>query len=78
MIKINSAFPLYVTEDLEAQRLFYTDAFGFEAVFFDSGFLCYKSMFGVWGIWRKRVVLLLDKYGLSLNRLVSNSVDFAA
>lgn len=38
MIKINSAFPLYVVEDIEAQKLFYCETFGFEAVFFDPGF----------------------------------------
>ena len=38
MIKINSAFPLYVTKDVEVQKAFYTKAFGFEAVFFDPQF----------------------------------------
>ncbi len=38
MIAINSAFPLYVVEDLEAQKRFYAEAFGFEAVFFDDTF----------------------------------------
>lgn len=38
MIKINSAFPLYVTKNLAAQKNFYMKTFGFEAVFFDPGF----------------------------------------
>ena len=38
MIKINSAFPLYVVKNLEAQKAFYADAFGFEAVFYDPDF----------------------------------------
>ncbi len=38
MIKINSAFPLYVTKDVEAQKAFYSETFGFEAVFFDPEF----------------------------------------
>jgi len=38
MIQINSAFPLYVTENIEAQKEFYAKAFGFEAVFFDADF----------------------------------------
>lgn len=38
MIKINSAFPLYVTEEIEAQKAFYSSAFGFESVFFDPEF----------------------------------------
>lgn len=38
MIKINSAFPLYVVHDLAAQKAFYAEAFGFEAVFFDPEF----------------------------------------
>ena len=38
MIKINSAYPLYVIEDLEAQKAFYNKVFGFEAVFFDPEF----------------------------------------
>lgn len=38
MIKINSAFPLYVVKDLQAQKAFYSEAFGFEAVFYDPDF----------------------------------------
>ena len=38
MIKINSAFPLYVTKNVEEQKAFYSRAFGFEAVFFDPQF----------------------------------------
>ena len=38
MIKINSAFPLYVVKDLQAQKAFYAEAFGFEAVFYDADF----------------------------------------
>lgn len=38
MITINSAFPLYVVNDLAAQKAFYCEAFGFEAVFFDPEF----------------------------------------
>lgn len=38
MIKINSAFPLYVVENIEAQKSFYNKVFGFEAVFFDPTF----------------------------------------
>ena len=38
MIKINAAFPLYVTKDVAAQRDFYCKVFGFEAVFFDPEF----------------------------------------
>jgi len=38
MIKLNSAFPLYVVKDLAAQKAFYGEAFGFEAVFFDPDF----------------------------------------
>ncbi len=38
MIKINSAFPLYVTDKLEAQKAFYSEMFGFEPVFYDIEF----------------------------------------
>jgi len=38
MIQINSAFPLYVANNIEAQKEFYIKAFGFEAVFFDPEF----------------------------------------
>jgi len=38
MIQFKSAFPLYVTQDLEAQKTFYSDKFGFESVFFDAEF----------------------------------------
>ena len=38
MIKIDSAFPLYVVEDLDIQKSFYANAFGFDAVFFDPQF----------------------------------------
>ena len=38
MININAAFPLYVTENLDAQKSFYAKTFGFEAVFFDPEF----------------------------------------
>jgi len=38
MIKINSAFPLFVTKDIDAQKAFYTKVFGFESVFFDPEF----------------------------------------
>lgn len=38
MININSAFPLFVTKDIEAQKAFYAKTFGFEAVFFDPEF----------------------------------------
>jgi len=38
MININSAFPLYVIDNLEAQKTFYMKNFGFEAVFFDPEF----------------------------------------
>lgn len=38
MIAINSSFPLYVVDNLEAQKRFYTETFGFEAVFFDDTF----------------------------------------
>lgn len=38
MIKINSAYPLYVVADIDAQRAFYSEFFGFEAVFFDPDF----------------------------------------
>lgn len=38
MIKFNSAFPLYVTDQLEAQKSFYCKYFGFEPVFYDSEF----------------------------------------
>ena len=30
--------PLYVTDELDAQKRFYEASFGFEAVFFDAGF----------------------------------------
>lgn len=35
MIKIESAFPLFVVDNLSAQKAFYSEAFGFEAVFFE-------------------------------------------
>jgi len=38
MIEINSAFPLYVVSNIEAQKTFYTETFGFDAVFFDAEF----------------------------------------
>ncbi len=38
MIQFNSAFPLYVTQDIQAQKSFYCEKFGFEAVFFDPEF----------------------------------------
>lgn len=38
MIKIESAFPLYVANDIEAQKTFYSETFGFEAVFYDPEF----------------------------------------
>ena len=38
MIKFNSAFPLYVTDELEAQKAFYSEVFGFKAVFYDAEF----------------------------------------
>ena len=38
MIQFNSAFPLYVIEDLESQKAFYCEKFGFKAVFFDPEF----------------------------------------
>jgi catechol 2,3-dioxygenase-like lactoylglutathione lyase family enzyme len=38
MIEFNTLFPLYVTDNLEAQIAFYTAVFGFEAVFFDTEF----------------------------------------
>ena len=38
MIKLNSAFSLYVVKDIEAQKEFYGKNFGFKAVFFDSEF----------------------------------------
>jgi len=38
MIKTNSAFPLFVVVDIEAQKAFYSESFGFEAVFFDPDF----------------------------------------
>lgn len=38
MIKINTAFPLLVTENIAAQKRFYVEKFGFEAVFYDPEF----------------------------------------
>ena len=38
MIEFNTLFPLYVTDNLEALKAFYTAVFGFEAVFFDPDF----------------------------------------
>jgi catechol 2,3-dioxygenase-like lactoylglutathione lyase family enzyme len=38
MIEFNTLFPLYVTDNLEALKAFYTTVFGFEAVFFDPDF----------------------------------------
>ncbi len=38
MIEFNALFPLYITENLEALKDFYTTVFGFEAVFFDAEF----------------------------------------
>ena len=38
MIEPMALFPLYVTDDLEAQKRFYESSFGFEAVFFDATF----------------------------------------
>jgi len=38
MITINSAFPLYVANNIEAQKTFYSKTFGFEAVFYDPEF----------------------------------------
>ncbi len=38
MLNINAAFPLYVVEELETQKNYYHQYFGFEAVFFDPAF----------------------------------------
>lgn len=38
MIQFKAMYPLYVCEDLEAQRSFYTENFGFQVAFFDPNF----------------------------------------
>ncbi|MEL6354184.1 MAG: VOC family protein [Cyanobacteria bacterium J06627_28] len=38
MIELKAMYPLYVCEDLEAQQVFYSENFGFQAVFFEPGF----------------------------------------
>ncbi|MEM6451778.1 MAG: VOC family protein [Cyanobacteria bacterium P01_D01_bin.105] len=38
MIQFKAMYPLYVCEDLEAQSSFYTENFGFQAMFFDPNF----------------------------------------
>lgn len=38
MIEFNKLFPLYVTDNLETLKAFYTSIFGFEAIFFDPDF----------------------------------------
>jgi catechol 2,3-dioxygenase-like lactoylglutathione lyase family enzyme len=38
MIEVDAMFPVMVTSDLEAVKLFYESVFGFTAVFYDSNF----------------------------------------
>lgn len=38
MLTFKSAFPLYVVNNLDAQKEFYVNKFGFEAVYFDAEF----------------------------------------
>ena len=38
MIDLTSLFPVYVAENLDQLKEFYTAVFGFNAVFFDAGF----------------------------------------